>query len=378
MLIWQQGCFGLERARSPIALIDYRDPMDFLLDRYDLVQFALFGLAVAGVLVGLWIANRLMLGANTPHESRPARQFGMMVLTFIALVIVVLALPVAPETRGQLLSLMGVALTLVIALASTTFAANAMAGLMLRVVENYRPGDWIRVKEEFGRVTERGLFHTEIQTEERDLTTLPNLYIVQNPVKVVRSSGTIVSCELSLGYEQDHVVIEPLLTQAARAAGLEDPFVHIRELGDYSVTYRIAGFLTDVKSLLTARSTLRRFVLDKLHAAKVEIVSPTFMNQRRVDDETMIPETRRPQPIRTDGPTAEAVAFDKADEAEKLETVRKDRAELTAEIKQLKESLTDTAKDERAAVERSIDQKQRRVVWLDERIAELENEKGGE
>ncbi len=119
-------------------------------------------------------------------------------------------------------------------------------------------------------------------------------------------------------------------------------------------------------------------MLDKLHAAKVEIVSPTFMNQRRVDDETMIPETRRPQPIRTDGPTAEAVAFDKADEAEKLETVRKDRAELTAEIKQLKESLTDTAKDERAAVERSIDQKQRRVVWLDERIAELENEKGGE
>ena len=59
-------------------------------------------------------------------------------------------------SRGQLLALLGLALTAVIALSSTTFVANAMAGLMLRSVKSFRPGDFIRVGEQSGRVTERG------------------------------------------------------------------------------------------------------------------------------------------------------------------------------------------------------------------------------
>ena len=63
----------------------------------------------------------------------------------------------------------------------------------LRAVRNFRMGDFIRVAEHFGRVSERGLFHTEIQTENRDLTTLPNLFLVTHPVTTIRTSGTIVS-----------------------------------------------------------------------------------------------------------------------------------------------------------------------------------------
>ena len=51
-------------------------------------------------------------------------------------------------------------------------------------------GDFISAGDQFGRVTERGLFHTEIQTETRDLTTVPNLFLVTHPVTTVRSSGT--------------------------------------------------------------------------------------------------------------------------------------------------------------------------------------------
>ena len=78
------------------------------------------------------------------------------------------------STRGQIITLMGLVITGVIALSSTSFVANIMAGLMLQVVKSFKPGDFVRVGEYFGRVTERGLFHVEIQTEDRDLTTLPN------------------------------------------------------------------------------------------------------------------------------------------------------------------------------------------------------------
>jgi small-conductance mechanosensitive channel len=101
---------------------------------------------------------------------------------------------------------------------------------------------------------------------------------VTNPVKVVHSSGTIVSTQLSLGYDQHHTEIEALLVEAAQASGLEEAFVQILELGDFSVTYRVAGFLSDVKQLLSVRSRLQASVLDMLHGAGVETVSPTFMN----------------------------------------------------------------------------------------------------
>ena len=153
-------------------------------------------------------------GAVFPFSSQAI----MLAITAVAVLAGVFALPVSETTRGQLLSLIGIVLTGIVAFSSTTFVSNAMAGLMLRAVGNFRPGDWVRVGDQFGRVTERGVFHTELQTEDRDLATLPNLYLVTNPVVVVRESGTIVSVQLSLGYERHHAELEPLLADAARAA----------------------------------------------------------------------------------------------------------------------------------------------------------------
>jgi len=58
--------------------------------------------------------------------------------------------------------LLGNVLTGVIAFSSTTFVANMMAGLMLRSVKSFTPGDFIEAGDYFGKATERGLFHTEI------------------------------------------------------------------------------------------------------------------------------------------------------------------------------------------------------------------------
>jgi small-conductance mechanosensitive channel len=122
-----------------------------------------------------------------------------------------------------------------------------------------------------------------IQTEERDLTTLPNLLLVSHPITVIRSSGTIVSATVSLRYDIAHQTIEKLLVDAAIAAKPKDPFVPFLELGDYSVTYRVAGFLGEVKHLLSAHSKLRAMMLSTLHDGGIEIVSPMVMNQRQLE-----------------------------------------------------------------------------------------------
>ena len=81
------------------------------------------------------------------------------------IIALIIMLPINEQTRGQVLSLLGVVLTAVIALSSTTFVSNAMAGVMLQATQSFRPGDYIRVNDQFGRVIKRTLVNTQIQTE---------------------------------------------------------------------------------------------------------------------------------------------------------------------------------------------------------------------
>ncbi|MEO1130885.1 MAG: mechanosensitive ion channel domain-containing protein, partial [Planctomycetota bacterium] len=153
-------------------------------------HWVIFALVVIASVFILRVSDLLLLRRGKPSlERRLPRQITMLVLTLLAVIVVVLAIPdeesvaggISDEARSSLLSLLGLGITALITLSSTTLAANAMSGIMLRATAPIRGGDWIRVGEHFGRVTERGLFHTEIQTEDRDLLSLPNLYLATNP-----------------------------------------------------------------------------------------------------------------------------------------------------------------------------------------------------
>lgn len=285
-----------------------------------LVPLAITALVAIGLL--LWADHQLRRRWRHRPEVQFRFQLIMLGLTLAGVLAVIFALPVSDTLKGDLLGLLGIVLSASIALASTTFIGNMMAGIMLRAIRNARPGDFVTVGDVTGRVTEMGLLRTEVQTEDRDLVTLPNLVLVTQPVKVVRASGTIVSAEVSLGYEIDHVRVSELLRGAAERAELKEAFVHIRNLGDFAVTYRIAGLLEDVTSLITARSRLREAMLDTLHAGGVEIVSPAFMNQRVLDPARTFVPRQVAVPANGSEVEAEEIAFDKADEAASIEQLK--------------------------------------------------------
>jgi small conductance mechanosensitive channel len=295
----------------------------------DLLHWISFLITLAVGTVVLALLRRVVVVRKMTLLSKSGltRQLTMLGVTAVLVVALVLAMPLGDTARGQLLSLIGIVLTGVIALSSTTFVGNAMAGLMLRAVRAFRAGDFLKTQDHFGRVTERGLLHTEIQTEDRDLTTLPNLYLVTNPVTVVRYSGTFVSATVSLGYDVARGRVEEALLAAAHTAELEEPFVQIRDLGDFSVEYRVAGFLAEVSHLLSARSRLRACMLDGLHAAGIEIVSPTFMNTRQVPpDKRFIPPRVRGGAPEEEHPVPEKIIFDKAEQAETREQLEEQLA----------------------------------------------------
>jgi small-conductance mechanosensitive channel len=249
---------------------------------------------------------------------------------------------------------------------------------MLHVVKSFNPGDFIRVGQQMGRVTERGLFHVEIQTEDRDLSTIPNLHLATNPVTVVHSTGTIISAELSLGYDISRNLIEDLLKQAAVKTELNDPFVLVISLDDFSVVYRISGFLAEVKNLITVRSNLKKNVLDVLHENDVEIVSPSFMNQRQlVGGKKTIPQEKVTAQVKTalKEVLPEELIFDKAEVAAETEDLRTQIAELDLQIEALKKSKKGLSEAEKEDIELKITLAKQKNEMLS---AELEKTKTDE
>jgi len=336
-----------------------------------LLNYFLGPLAVVVVLFSCLIGLNLLL--NRMQEARPERAFHrqvvMLVATLIALVLLVILLPVSEATRGQILSLLGIVISATIALSATTFLGNALAGVLLRNVRSFRTGDFIYINDQFGRVSARGLFHIEIQTQDRDLVTLPNLYVTNNPVKVTRESGTIVSAEISLGYDVPHNQIETLLLLAATDAGLQDPFVYIVRLGDFSVLYRANGMLTDVKQLLSARSRLNGAILDSLHQAGVEIVSPNFMNTRDVTGQTFSsqPLIKNLQPL--EGKEPEEIIFDKADQAATLEEQKACLDEIEKRLAVLEEELANASNGQKNRIITVMTKLQQQQSQLQNKIA---------
>ncbi len=296
------------------------------------------------------LLHRFLARHTTFFKRHPFSLFILsLTLMFVGLSTILFFIPVIPPSfKGQLLGLIGVIFSGAVAISSTTFIGNAMAGAMLRAVDNFRIGDVVQVADYMGRITERGLFHVELQTEDRDLMTLPNMYLVNHPVKVMTASGTIISAEVSLGYDVYRKDVEAALLEAINTTGLHDAFVHIVGLGDFSINYRAAGVLADPKSsFLSKRSQLRANMLDALHNNNIEIVSPTFMNTKPLEKTAQqIPKVNAKHygfgigaKVEESPEVVEDVIFDKAERVENQQKLSEGLSDKQLSLKSIQEQL---------------------------------------
>ncbi len=239
------------------------------------------GIIVFSVIAFIILSAFLYRFLSSRSSGKLLNKPAYILVAFLIILLGLAFLPLDAKSKASFFNFLGLVITAIIAISSTTFVSNAMAGIMLRSIKNFRPGDFIEVKDQHGRVSEMSLLHTEIQTKDSSLSTLPNMFLISNPVTVTPAKDALVAARLSLGYDISHSKVEALLIQAAHETGLKDAFVQITDLNDFSISYRAAGFAPDAKHLLTCRSNLRKQIVSTLHQAGIEIVSPTFMNQRQ-------------------------------------------------------------------------------------------------
>ncbi|MHC4957011.1 MAG: mechanosensitive ion channel family protein [Planctomycetota bacterium] len=325
---------------------------------------------VVALLVCAVLAVRLALRGD---QRRFARTITLTAVWLIGLLAITLELPIEHELRGQLVSLVGVLLSASIALGATVLISHGLSGVALKVEKTFRSGDFIEIGGHTGRVTHRGVLYTEVQTETRDLLRLPNHYLITTPVRVVQKSGTIITASVGLGYDTPAPKIDALLVEAVEAAGLEDPFVLIDELGDYAVTVRCGGLLKDTKQIISARSNLRRNLLRSLHGAGIEIASPTLMNTRVFDTDYKFIWTPPREQAPTPEGTPESIAFDKADRAESAERLGDLIAQAEARLADLRKAHGDAADEEKEKLAARIAETEKRIEKLKERESETKD-----
>ncbi len=345
------------------------------------LQLAPFVCSLVFFVFLIWGSYHFLIGRHTHlgNEKLFSRQLIIMAMSLVAVIGVTLSLPVSESSRNQIISLLGLVISGVFAFSSSTVFANLMAGILLRVTKPFRIGDFITVQDYFGRVAERGLFDTEIQSENRELIAIPNTYLISHPITAVHSDGAIVSASLSLGYDLHHEQIENLLIKAAEKTGLNDAFVHITELGDFSVTYRVSGVLSEVKGLLTTRSNLYKSVLDALHSEGIEIMSPNYMNQRPVDPiKKVLPSPVRVKSNTGDSPRIllpEEIVFDKAEKAHQTDIERKI---LLNNLAQLETLLKDSEEEEKEGIKAFINATKARLKIIENKDSDKNPSSDGE
>ncbi|SDF96121.1 Mechanosensitive ion channel [Methanolobus vulcani] len=313
----------------------------------DINQFIPAIISLLATLSLILIFDYLFHKKNIFSRERIIQQIIYILVIVIGLILTIFTLPINVEDKNLVLTFVSIVIGAIITFSSTTFVANAMAGIMLRMINPFRVGDFIKTDGTFGRVTEIYFLNTQVQSIDRDLITIPNLTLVSKPLKTIRSSGTIITTSVSLGYNIPRVKIEKSLLQAAEITGLENPFVHVEKLGDFSISYKVGGLLKDVDRIITTRSDFKKNVIDNLHNSDIEIVSPTYMNQRVFsedyvcmppkEDARKVPKEKEPE-VQT-----EEIIFDKAIMAQMLDRIYTIADKLPARRKDMEDKIKEIA-----------------------------------
>jgi small-conductance mechanosensitive channel len=295
------------------------------------------------LIINVWIFKKFQSSTSRTNITKGSITFFIVLIGVLAFI---LSLPIDKSLKGQIISFLAIIISAGIALSSTTVLGNLIAGIMNNSMNRFRNGDLIKIGDFHGRVIRKSIFHTEIQLEDSNFITIPNLYIANNPVKLTRKTNSVISASVSLGYDVPRTEIEKTLKEAAESCDLTNPYVYITKLGDYSVTYKIHGFLDDSNKFFSTSSDLNAKVMDKLHEKQIEIVSPGFMNQRRVDDRAFIPKQTVKKKDNKNEKLPEELIFDEAIKSEKIEIKKDYLEEIDKKQETLKENLKDL-KDEK-------------------------------
>ena len=210
-------------------------------------------------------------------------------LTSLAIWLFALAMayPYLPGAGTDAFKGLSVLIGLMISLGASSVVGQAAAGLILTYTRTLRPGEFVRIGEYEGTVTELGMFTTRIRTGLGEVLTLPNSLITgtvtKNYSRTVKGPGYVVDTVVTIGYDTPWRQVEAMLLEAARRTPgiLEDPPAQVFQtaLSDFYPEYRLVAqaIPTQPRPRAVLLSMLHANIQDVFNEYDVQIMSPHYL-----------------------------------------------------------------------------------------------------
>jgi small-conductance mechanosensitive channel len=170
-----------------------------------------------------------------------------------------------------------------VSLGSTNLIGQLVNGLMIIYSHAVRPGDFIQVTEVEGTIERLGLFSCSIRTGQGELVVVPNSTLaagLKNFSRSLPGSAIQFVTAVTIGYDVSwRQVRELLLAAAADVPGVRrDPAPLVRQaaLEDSYVRYELLFAPADPARRRALLSEVHAAILDRFHAAGVQIMSPNY------------------------------------------------------------------------------------------------------
>ncbi|MEO9384997.1 mechanosensitive ion channel family protein [Chromobacterium phragmitis] len=237
-----------------------------------------------GLLFGTVERGQLELPGLHAETVGATRRLASAVLWLFALIV---AYPYLPGAGSDAFKGVSVFFGLMVTLGSAGLMNHAMSGLVLIYSRALRPGDYVRIGEAEGTVSELSALSTKLRTGQGFEITIPNAVavggLVNNYSRHDGADGAMIATRVTIGYDTPWRQVEALLELAARrTAGIdpaEPPRVRKLALQDFYIEYELQARLARGALAPAVRDALHGQILDAFNEFGVQIMSPHFVEQ---------------------------------------------------------------------------------------------------
>jgi small-conductance mechanosensitive channel len=227
--------------------------------------------------------GRAAMGWLDQDLARPTQR---LVSVGIWLFAVVMAYPYLPGSDSEAFKGISVLVGLMVTLGGSNLIGQAASGLILMYSRTLRVGEYVRIGDMEGTVTELGSFTTKIRTGMGEELSYPNALILGSVTKNysrVKDTGFILDTVVTIGYDTPWRQVEAMLLEAAtRTPGISDSVrarVFQTALSDFYPEYRLVCYATPTQPLPRAEALnrLHANIQDVFNEYGVQIMSPHYL-----------------------------------------------------------------------------------------------------
>ena len=214
--------------------------------------------------------------------ARPTRKLAQAMLWLFALA---MAYPYLPGSNTEAFKGLSVLIGIMVSIGGSGVVGQAASGLIMIYSHVLREGEYVKIDDIEGLVSNVGIFSTKVRTSNGEEVNIPNSLIGSsktiNSSRLAEGNGLVVHTTVTIGYNTPWRQVHAMLLRAAeKTNGLRtepQPFISQTALSDFYVEYRLSAQIERADMRRITLTALHANIQDEFNEFGVQIMSPHYV-----------------------------------------------------------------------------------------------------